>query len=96
MRIILPQNPVYYETLENIDLYWQFNRNNMRDESLNMVIDTQTGLLKHVDSKGFEEYIFGGEFDEQLGIMDEETIINDICGLPSDFSPSTLINGYLQ
>lgn len=96
MRIILPQNPAYHETLENIDLYWRFHKESMKDESLNIVVDTVTGLMRHVDSKGFEEYIFGGEFDEQLGIMDEETIINDICGLPSDFSPSTLIDGYLQ
>lgn len=96
MLVILPQNPLYHETLENIDLYWKFNKNDMRDEALNIVVDTSTGLLKHVDSKGFQEYVFGGEFDEQLSILDDETLINGLCGNPSDFSPSTLINGYLQ
>lgn len=93
MLVILPQNPLYYETLENIDFYWQFHKSDQTDETLNMIVDTQTGLLKNCDSKEFEEYVFGGEFDEQLSIMDEEYIINDICGLTQEFSPHTLISG---
>lgn len=93
MKVILPQNPLYYETLENIDLYWAFHKNDQSDHALNMIVDTQTGLLKSVDQKGFEDYIFGGEFDEQLSIMDEETIINDLCGLTQEFSPLNMTLG---
>lgn len=94
MLVITPQNPLFYETLEDIDLFWQFHKDiSCKDGTLNIVVDTQTGLLKSVDSKGFEEYIMGGEFDEQLNIMDEQDIINEICGVTSDFSPHILIDG---
>lgn len=92
MLIITPQNPTFYETLENIDIYWKFNKSEQSDDKLNMIVDTSTGLLKNVDSKEFTEYVLGGEYDEQLSIMDEQDIINEICGLTPEFSLRTLIN----
>jgi len=82
MKIILPQNPIFYETLENIDLYWAFHKHD--NSAINIVVDTQSGLLKNVDDKGFQEYVFGGELDEQLMLLDDETLIQEemqgMCG----------------
>ena len=95
MIIILPQNPLFYETLENIDLFWNFHKNQRSDENLNLIVDFETGVLKNATHKEFEEYLFGGEYDERMKILSDQEIIESCLGSQSEQLSPILINGYL-
>ena len=75
MQLILPQNPIFQETLDNIPFFWGA----MQKEASGMVhlaTDPESGLMRPCSDKEFEEYLFGGEYDERLAIMDDQEIIN--------------------
>ena len=92
MNLILPQNPAFQETLDNIPFFWS----TMQKEAsgiVHLAADPETGLLRPCTDKEFEEYVFGGEYDERLAIMDDQEIINQCLGLQSDFLSQVLITG---
>lgn len=92
MNIILPQHPDFRETLDNIPFFWESMQKNS-DRMVHLLMDSASGILQPATDQEFEDYIFGGEYDEYMGILEDQEIIDQCLGYQSGFSPHLLING---
>ncbi len=68
MALILPGSPEYEMTLGMLPLGWQHDAHRFSGNYA-FVADSETGLLRTVDGRGFQEYLLGGEYDERLAQM---------------------------
>jgi len=63
--LILPNNPLFYEALENLPMPFDF------DPSKCIIQRSNSLLLESVSAEEARDYAFGGEYDEIDEIDDE-------------------------
>lgn len=92
MLIIIPENPKFQETLDNIPFFFG-KLQSESNEMLNLVVDSETRLMRTASEKEFTEYLWGGEYDQLLSDYEDEEQ-NLWNGYQEDSFIQTLITGF--
>lgn len=69
--LILPGHPLFDITLATPPPDWKVKQQGVSDP-LNFVKDALTGIFRTVTPDELEEYLYGGEYDEVIGEVEEE------------------------
>ncbi len=77
MQIIVPQNPLYAETLANIPFWWG-NLQKDRCDPIHLIQDS-SGLMRPVSDRAAIEYVMGGELEEELTAVEEQAAVESLC-----------------
>jgi hypothetical protein len=94
MLIIIPENPKFQETLDNIPFFFG-KLQSESSEMLNLVVDSETRLMRAVSERELTEYLWGGEYDQLLSdYEEEEELTNQWNGYQEDSFIQTLVSGY--
>jgi hypothetical protein len=65
-EIILPDNPLFYDTLFRFQPPDWFSKASQDGNSIRFVFRKNTGLMEAVTEEELEEYLNGGEYEERL------------------------------
>lgn len=70
-QLILPSHPDFIPTLQAAPFFWQEIQKD-KCQTISYVVDSESGVLKPVNEKDLEEYMFGGELDEVIEEQEEQ------------------------
>ncbi|CAD5950077.1 hypothetical protein NO976_02560 [Planktothrix agardhii] len=94
MLIIIPENPKFQETLDNIPFFFG-KLQSESTEMLNLVVDAETRLMRSASEQEFTEYLWGGEYDQLLSDYEEEEELTNLWnGCQEDSFIQTLVAGF--